>query len=69
MTETYYTFYGLICTPKCTKRSSIIRRFTRLCDYKRFINAYRGRILKTSIAFIETYQNDECIAEKRLETF
>ena len=69
MTTTFYTFYGLICTPKSTKRSSIIRRFTRLCDYRRFVNAYRERIAKTSIAFIETYQNDVCVAEKRLETF
>ena len=68
-TETFYTFYGLICTPKHTKRISVIRRFTRLCDYKRFVNAYRERIAKTSIAFIETFHDDVCIAEKRMETF
>lgn len=66
---TLYTFYGLIRTPKHTKASATIRRFTRLCDYRRFVNAYRERIAKTSIAFIETYHNDVCVAEKRLETF
>ena len=69
MTTTFYTFYGLICTPKNTKRNSIIRRFTRLCDYRRFVNAFRERIVKTSIAFIETYHDGVCVAEKRLETF
>lgn len=69
LTETYYTFYGLICTPKHTRRNPVIRRFTRLCDYRRFVNAYRERIVKTSAGLIETYQNDVCVAEKRLETF
>ena len=68
-TETFYTFYGLICTPKHTRRNPVIRRFTRLCDYRRFVNAYRERIAKTSVGMIETYQTNVCVAEKRLETF
>ena len=69
MTGTYYTFYGLICTPKHTKENLTIRQFTRMCDYRRFVNAYRERIVKTSVGYIEMYHNNRRIAEKQIEVF
>ena len=69
LTGIFYTFYGIILTPKHTRRNPVIRRFTRLCDYRRFVNAYRERIAKTSVGMIETYHTNVCVAEKRIETF